>query len=322
MNFRTIIKKYHQFGGLRLVKEYAKLGVVPVVARGLMKGKSLKFLYYATLGKVEPYLRDKYLPLMLERKAYYEGQELEHRHSNIVWFSWLQGMEQAPPIVKACYRSLKENLTDREIKVIDDKNWREYVDMPDHIIRRWENKQMPPAHFSDFLRLQLLTRYGGTWIDSTVLCTGTEHAKKYLDADLFVFQYTPPERFPASFDGISSWFITSYSNHELLLILRDMLSAYWKDYDVTMDYYLIHYFFSLLAREYPEEIASMPYGYSVWSITLVAHWGETFSQKKWDKLTSIVNFHKLAYTIDDKVKQDKGNFYNFVLRKYPSGAGG
>ena len=308
--------RFRQFGGLRLLKEYARLGVLRVIVKGFLKRKPIRTIYFEAMRKLEPFLKERYMPVLLERKAYYEGQELEHRHSNIVWFSWLQGLEQAPPIVKACYRSLKENLTDREIKVVDDKNWREYVDMPDHVIRRWENKQMPPAHFSDFLRLQLLTRYGGTWIDSTVLCTGTEHARKYLDADLFVFQYTPPERFPASFDGISSWFITSYSNHELLLILRDMLSAYWKDYDITMDYYLIHYFFSLLAREYPEVIASMPYGYSVWSITLMQHWQEPFVQKKWDKLTSLVNFHKLAYKVDEKVKEDKGNFYHWVLEHY------
>ena len=308
--------RFRQFGGLRLLLEYTRLGVLPVIFKGFLKRKPLRAIYFDAMQKLEPFLEEKYMPVLLERKAYYDGQELEHRHSNIVWFSWLQGLEQAPPIVKACYRSLKQHLTDREIKLIDEKNWREYVDMSDHVIRRWENKQMPPAHFSDFLRLQLLTRYGGTWIDSTVLCTGTEHAKKYLDADLFVFQYTPPERFPATFDGISSWFITSYSNHELLLILRDMLSAYWKDYEITMDYYLIHYFFSLLAREYPELIANMPYGYSVWSITLMQHWHEPFVQKKWDKLTSLVNFHKLAYKVDEKVKEDKSNFYNWVLENY------
>ena len=59
-----------------------------------------------------------------------------------------------------------------EVIVIDEKNWREYIDLPDYIIRRRERKQIPPAHFTDLLRLELLIRYGGTWIDSTVLCTG------------------------------------------------------------------------------------------------------------------------------------------------------
>lgn len=296
--------------------KYAQLGVIPVVAKGILKGKSLKYLYYATLSKVEPYLKDKYSPLMLERKANYESQILDHDRSKLVWFCWLQGIEQAPPIVKSCLISMKQHLTDRVIKIITNDNWREYVDLPKYIIDRWENKEIPPAHFSDLLRLQLLIRYGGTWIDSTVLCTGTEHAQKYLDADLFMFQYTYPEDYPNSFRGISNWFITSCTNNVLLLTLRDMLYAYWKDFDCTLDYYIFHYFFALLVRESPDSIKEMPYGFSEWSITLVEHWGETFSQKKWDKLTSIVNFHKLAYTVEDKVKRDKGNYYNWILEKY------
>ena len=253
---------------------------------------------------------------MLERKAYYEGQKLEQKRSKIVWFCWLQGIEKASPIVKACLASLKQHLTDREIKIITNDNWREYVDLPEHIIDRWEKREMPPALFSDLLRLQLLIGYGGTWIDATVLCTGTEHAQMYLDADLFMFQYTYPEDYPNSFRGISNWFITSCTNNVLLLTLWDMLFAYWKDFNCTLDYYIFHYFFALLAREYPDSIKEMPYGFSEWSITLVEHWGEPFNQKKWDKLTSIVNFHKLVYTIDDHVKKDKGNYYNWILEKF------
>lgn len=59
-----------------------------------------------------------------------------------------------------------------DVKVIDEKNWLEYIDLPDYIICRRERKHIPPAHFADLLRLELLIRYGGTWIDSTVLCTG------------------------------------------------------------------------------------------------------------------------------------------------------
>ena len=254
--------------------------------------------------------------LNAERKAFYEGQALEHKRSNTVWFCWLQGFEQAPSVVKACYRSLEQHLTDREIKVITAENRREYVELPDYIVSRWEKKQMPPALFTDLLRLELLIRYGGTWIDATVLCTGIEHSKEYLDTDLFMFQYRSPENSSGAFEGISNWFITSCSNNEVLLVLRDMLYAYWKDYDCALYYFIFHLFFSMLAGVYPDAIANMPYGYSVWSLTLENHWTEPFNQRKWDKLTGLVNFHKLYYRIDDKVKMDKGNFYNRILDKY------
>lgn len=320
MDFKRISSRFFQLGGFRLLKEYARMGVLSSLGIGffhiLLSGKPPKQINSEIGEKIIPFLQDKYACILLERKAFYQEQSLNHQRSNVVWFCWLQGIEQAPPIVKACLASLKLHLTDREIKIITKKNWREYIDLPEHIIRRWDNKQIPPALFTDLLRLQLLIRHGGTWIDSTVLCTGTTHTKEFLDSDLFLFQYRTPETSSASFKGISNWFITSCTNNEVLLVLRDMLFAYWKDYDYTLYYFIFHVFFSMIAKEYPDIIANMPYGYSVWSLTLENHWDESFNQKKWDKLTSLVCFHKLYYRVDDKLNNDKGNYYNWILEKY------
>ena len=35
---------------------------------------------------------------------------LEHKRSKQIWFCWLQGIENAPEVVKACYRSLQRHL--------------------------------------------------------------------------------------------------------------------------------------------------------------------------------------------------------------------
>ena len=134
---------------------------------------------------------------------------------------------------------------------------------------------------------------------------------EYLDADLFLFQYSRPGSKEIS---ISNWFITARKNNEVLMALREMLYAYWKDYDCTLDYYMFHLFFSMIAKEYPDEIAKMPYGYSSNSLVLLHHWGEKFDQKKWDKLTSQVCFHKLAFRVSDSVKNDKENYYNHILQ--------
>lgn len=115
---------------------------------------------------------------------------------------------------------------------------------------------------------------------------------------------------------ISNWFISAYSNNEVLIVLRDMLFAYWNDYNCTLDYYIFHLFFSMVAEEYPEQIAAMPYGCSMDSLVLLHHWGEKFDQQKWDKLTSRVPVHKLAFRVNDSVKNDKENYYNHILSEY------
>lgn len=321
MDFNKPITRYRQFGGIRLVVEYAKLGVLwPAIKAGVrcvVKRQSFKTIYPAVLQLVEPFLIEKYAPVA-SRFKFQGSSDYECKRSKIVWFCWLQGLDQAPPIVKACYNSLKHNLSDRKIKVIDNENWKEYVELPDNIVKKWEKKRIPAALFSDLLRLELLIKYGGTWIDSTVLCSGFQDScsrfQEYLDAELFLFQYTPEGT--TKDISISNWFISAHSNNEVLMTLRNMLFAYWKDYGCTLDYYIFHLFFSTVAKEYPEEIAVMPYGYSMRSLTLLHHWGETFEQKNWDKLISKVCFHKLAFRNDQKIINNKENYYNHILSIY------
>ena len=332
MDFDKLIIRYRQFGGLRLVWEYAKLGVSLVVAKGfflcLYKQRSFKAIYPKVLRKIEPYLVKRYSSLVQEFNSS-RCSSLPHEHPKVIWWCWLQGKEQAPPIVKACFNSLLQEFKslrnqeaqgsneEYEIKVIDVGNWNDYVELPEYIVKKWEKKQIPPALFSDLLRLELLIKYGGTWIDSTVLCTGNvndNHNENFLNADLFVFQYTRPgEKWSGN---ISNWFISAHSNNEVLMVLRDMLFAYWKDYNCTLDYYIFHLFFAMVAKEYPEQIAAMPYGQSQNSLVLLHHWGEKFEQKKWDKLTSQVCFHKLAFRVSKETVESKGNFYQKILENY------
>lgn len=334
MDFHKFITRYKQFGGAKLIWQYAKLGILPVVLRGVVrcvvKRQSFKAIYPEVLHIIEPFLIQKYGLKVQEFKKFNSSRELKHEHPKVIWWCWLQGIGNAPSIVKACFNSLKQ-LTGYSLVVIDNSNWREYVELPGYIVKKWEKKQIPPALFSDLLRLELLIKYGGIWIDSTVLCTGfkefnglssssgstsspyVQEFKRYLDADLFLFQYTKQGSIPVS---ISNWFISAHSNNEVLIVLRDMLYAYWKDYNCTLDYYIFHLFFAMISKEYPEQITAMPYGQSQKSLALLHHWGEKFEQKKWYKLTSQVCFHKLAFRVGENVTKDKENYYNYILTEY------
>ena len=249
-----------------------------------------------------------------------DTNEIPHHVRNevakTIWWCWLQGIEAAPAIVKACYNSLKQ-LTGYRLVVIDNTNWREYVELPGYIVEKWEKGRIPAAMFSDLLRVELLIKYGGTWIDSTVLCTGGSRfmvqGSRLMDAPLFLFQYTKEGSVPVS---ISNWFITACRNNEVLRVLREMLYAYWRDYDCVLDYYIFHLFFAMISKEYPEQMAAMPYAQSQRSLVLLHHWGEKFDQRKWDKLTSEVCFHKLAFRVREDIKKDKENYYNYILTEY------
>lgn len=139
------------------------------------------------------------------------------------------------------------------------------------------------------------------------------HGSRLMDAPLFLFQYTKEGSVPVS---ISNWFITACRNNEVLMVVREMFYAYWKDYDCTLDYYIFHLFFAMISKEFPEQIASMPYGQSQNSLVLLHHWGEMFDQRKRDRLTEKVCFHKLAFRTKDSVKATRDNYYNYILNTY------
>ena len=316
MDYSKFTLRFKQFGGFRLVWQYAKQGVLPMVVkdfvRCVIKRQSFKAIYPGVLERIEPFLVERFPVSRFKIQV----NELSHEHPKVIWWCWLQGIEVAPLIVRVCYNSLRQYLTDYEIKVIDNKNWKEYVVLPNYVVEKWEKGRIPAANFSDLLRLELLIKYGGTWIDSTVLCTGfdtqkTQIAQKYLDADLFLFQYTPE----GTIDGISisNWFISAHSNNVVLMAVRDMLMAYWKDYNCTLDYYMFHLFFEMVAREYPEQVGAMPYGCSQKSIALMCHWNEPFRQEQWDRLVSKVAFHKLSHRVSEEVKNNNDNYYNYIL---------
>ena len=301
MDFKKLSMRFKQFGSCRLLWEYAKLGVLwtglKAFFRCLVKRESFKSIYPEILCKIEPYLEQRYAPVVSSCKFLDEpsgraerqvSSELEHKRGKIIWFCWLQGMEDAPAIVRVCYNSLERHLVkvkDYRLKVIDNSNWSQFVELPEYVVRKWEKGRIPAANFSDLLRLELLIKYGGTWVDSTVLCTGDVKVngerlkvKEYLDADLFLFQYTPEGTTKGI--SISNWFITACTNNVVLMAVRDMLYAYWKDYDCILDYYMFHLFFEMAAREYPEEVGAMPYGSSQGSIALMRHWNDMFNQEQ------------------------------------------
>lgn len=318
-DFNILKRRFREFGGWRLVKEYAKLGIVPVVVktfcRCVIRRESLRAIYPAIRERVCPMLVAKYKHIIGESKARYDAETYPHEHPKVVWWCWLQGEENAPEIVKACLSSLRRNLPqDYEIRVIDETNWHQWISLPDYVVEKRQNGCIPSALFSDLLRLELLIKYGGTWIDSTVLCTGFQEVNsglKLLEADLFFYQYTPPGS--QRFGGISNWFISAHSNHKVLMTMRDILMTYWRDYDCTLDYYIFHLFFGGMVKAYPEEINAMPYAYSVDALQLMKHWHERYDQEKWNKWTSKVCFHKLSSRPNDKVKQDKDNYYRAII---------
>lgn len=317
--FRKALFRYKQLGGWRLLRAYKKVGVLPIILKGMckvfFKGQPLKTVYPAVSQKIVPVLREQYKPLAQQMAQKYDGISVEHKKSEVVWFCWLQGIKKAPKLVKVCLASQKRFITGKQFVVITSDNYRDYVTLPAFVETMYSKGIIPSAHFTDLLRLELLIKYGGTWVDSTVLCTSGDYSDRMMDCDLFFFQYL--KKGQEKFSGISNWFISAYSNNKLLMILRDMLLQYWKDYDCLMDYYIFHLFFGLIAEMFPEEIDAMPKVNSMRAIQMAQWLEQAYDENMMGKFTTISCFHKLDYRKSRLFTRDnRPTFYSHIIEQY------
>lgn len=317
--------RFRQLGGFSLLREYIRYGIlwksVGITLSGFLKGKPLKEIYSEILRLITPAIWKKYREAVPEVIARYKDTVVSSAKSDIVWFCWLQGMDSAPELVRKCHANLERYLKGKRVIVIDEATLGQYVTLPDIIVERWRRHEIPAALYSDIIRLELLIKYGGTWIDSTVLCTGVNfevhgmnHSiQEFLDAELFLFQFRKPTE--SVFRGISNWFITARAGHPMLLMVRDMLVKYWEENDCVLSFFIFHIFFSMIVKQEPSLIENMPYGFSPNSLFLENHLGEKFNQEKWERLVGQVCFHKLTYRLDKSITESQGNYYNMIFRR-------
>lgn len=311
---KKFIALFKKVGGINVLKQYLHAHVflfamVQTLLLGFSK-KSLEILRLAVNNKILGKLRKKYRGFIAEYKA--NAPTLPQVRSNKVWVCWFQGMENAPALVQRCYRSLQENLPDRQIILITLDNYRDYISLPDYIEKKAAAGIIPPAHFSDLLRLELLLQHGGTWIDATVFCSGRNIPDYMLDSDLFMFQTLKPglDGHPTS---VSNWFITACTGHPLLMLTQALLYEYWKKHNALVDYFIFHLFFQLATEAYPEEWQkTIPFSNATPHILLL-HLFEKADTNTWKALQDMTPFHKLTYKFEDSDTQKDGTYFRMLM---------
>ena len=97
-----------------------------------------------------------------------------------VWVCWWTGLEDAPEIVKKCVDSIYRAAGKHPVHIITQNNYSKYLEIPSYIIEKVQDKRMCIANFSDYLRVSLLEKYGGLWLDATI------YVSRNIPDDIFV----------------------------------------------------------------------------------------------------------------------------------------
>lgn len=232
---------------------------------------------------------------------------LKELNEHIIWMFW-NDLGWMPKIVRRCIESVKRHVHYRII-LLTENTFQEYVTIPEHVVEKYRKGAISHTHFSDILRVSLLSVYGGTWIDATVYLTDPI-PEKYIDCNLCMLRGDTWGLDECHKIGCrcSSWYISSKPANEFIVAVRDALYGYWYLEDELKEYFLIHILISKLLDSnliFKEQWEEMPFLSSQDAHYLSANSARNFSREKWQDIKEVTFMHKLSY------KTKVGNFDSF-----------
>lgn len=309
---KNLIEAAKKYKALEMAKQYQKAGVLFfAVTEFLRLGTSklsLELLRETVNLKVQRKLRQKHGHILEMIPNQMEVREPVKK----IWICWFQGLDDAPDLVKKCVMSAKHQFEGYEVVILTEKNLKDYVTFPAIIEERVARKEITLTHLSDLLRLELLIKYGGIWIDSTVWFSGGQIAREILEADLFMFQELKPGS-----DGhclpISSWFMVAKPGHPILLATRALLYDYWNNQSSLIDYFLIHHFINISKEYFTELWKQVPrYSNSLPHLLLLELF-EPYSEERLTEIYRLTSIHKLSYKFTEDDLKKPGTYYRHLF---------
>lgn len=232
-----------------------------------------------------------------------------------IWTCWWQGEDNMPEIVKACYNSMRKHSNNHPVILITEKNYQEYIDIPDYIIRKNKEGHIDLTHFSDILRAMLLSKHGGIWMDSTLLLPYKNIDEFIPTNQTFWSCHHKPIYNNISQGGWVSFFWACGKGNFLASFIADMHLAYWSRKDKLVDYLLLDYTFAIARRYIPvvhnmiEDVKMTEMG------PLGKYLNEEYTENEWTEFCSRYNFHKVTYKIplQAKTAQGKKTMYGHII---------
>lgn len=259
---------------------------------------------------IEDYLYHNYEDIVDEYRMK-NSMKNSMNKDKIIWFFWAQGKSNMPDIVKDCYNSVIKNCGHAKVKFIDLYNYSSLIDIPNWVIHKFDKKIISFTHFSDILRVTLLAKYGGMWIDSTIFVSKTI-PDFYFEKSFFTTKLNMGIMTCVS---NARWNVQMMSGNScIFLFIRDFLCEYWKNNNELIDYFLIDYIIDIAYNEFnwfKEELDSIELNNkTIFDMDIVAN--NQYNDCKFNKIINQSIFHKFNWRKEYHMYIDGGEkFTNF-----------
>ena len=254
----------------------------------------------------------RYLPAAV---AIPERKVVKDDKNEKIFTLWLQGEDNAPPLVKACFRSVRRHCK-QELVVLDEKTIFDYITLPPEIMKKRRAGKIGHAHFADICRVELLYEHGGFWLDSTGFVTGPI-PDWIVKEDFFV--YMAGQKVGSPYSYMQNCFIRARKGAYLLDAWRAMILDYWIHENREFDYFMHQLLFKTMVQNDPRAkkyFAKMPHvdqdpTHALWW----AYGAKTFDKKTFDSVTSGAFFQKTTYNSPWVKNIEPGTFADVMVNK-------
>lgn len=231
---------------------------------------------------------------------------------------WLQGYELAPELVKRTIDSQKEyaNKFGYEYILLDQNNLDKYIDLPEHIVGKYNENKIDFIKYSDIIRTVLVSKYGGTWLDATIYIDSVEKLN-YLDGDFYTIRASGKEKYP-KYVANGRWALFCLSEKKEGIVcdfLKKIQFEYFEKFDYPIDYFLIDYLMELGYKtniDVRKEIDGVRYNNKN-LYYLVDNFSNIYNEKEWKEILEDTRIFKCSYKIS--VNNIKDSFYYRLLER-------
>lgn len=239
----------------------------------------------------------------------------EISNNDKVWIFWWQGLNDAPVVIKQCVESIKEHSLNHEVVIISKDNINEYLSLPHYIMDK-VGSTISFTHLSDIVRINLLSIYGGGWIDAGLFLTG-DLPDNIFDYDFFTIKNAHTSNRLISNFRWTNGFMFVKNNNILIRRIENILMKYWELNNYQLEYFLLDYIIDYLYKTYPkckDIIDSVPITNNQTFINgLFDIWNDRYDNQLFEEIICKTWCHRLSYKYN--YTSSSTSFYNVVVNQ-------
>lgn len=220
----------------------------------------------------------------LRRTAESRLRDEPPRHAFVYWDT-----PDRPDVVEHCVAAMRRNLPpDLELVELSAATLPDWIEIDPRILALVDI----PAHAADLIRLHLLSRYGGLWIDASCLLNPgfAEWAEPVRQQDLFLFTYAGSRT--------GNWFIWATAGSYRLQLLRAAMDAWFLSGRGWTNYFQFHDVVEMLYWTDPRYREEWDAGLAIhpgWAFELHGALGRPVSDEEWTDVRRRHPVNKLSW---------------------------